>query len=221
MRRNNGFTLIELLVVIAIIAILAAILFPVFISAKEKGKQAACMSNIKQITSGVMMYSGDNDNKYPVIFLALALANDEPYYHYKPIQKYLKSASVVRCPSQTFKGPGYMLNVDYGKQCGGLSLFGFNAVGYSDWVDMILDPSSLSDIRRATRVIMINDTFLNHGVANFYGAFYPDYQTPGVHSDGDNFSFCDGHCKWIYTTKKVPLGESKWDSMGISYNRNY
>lgn len=221
MRRNNGFTLIELLVVIAIIAILAAILFPVFISAKEKGKQASCMSNIKQISSGVMMYTGDNDNKYPVIFLALALATDEPYYHYKPIQKYLKSASVVRCPSQTYKGPGYLLNVDYGGQCGFQSLFGFDATGNSDFNNMKLSPASPGNIKRPTRVIMINDTFWAHGTATFYGSFWDGYQNPGVHNDGDNFGFCDGHTKWIKTTKQVPLGSPTWSSVGISYNRNY
>src|SRR6266699_2776893 len=66
MRKRTGFTLIELLVVIAIIAILAAILFPVFAQAREKARQATCLSNFKQIGLGVMMYVQDWDETYPI-----------------------------------------------------------------------------------------------------------------------------------------------------------
>jgi len=58
-KADRAFTLIELLVVIAIIAILAAILFPVFAQAREKGRQAVCISNMKQFTLGMMMYVQD------------------------------------------------------------------------------------------------------------------------------------------------------------------
>ncbi|MFP3905132.1 MAG: prepilin-type N-terminal cleavage/methylation domain-containing protein, partial [Armatimonadota bacterium] len=58
---RKGFTLIELLVVIAIIAILAAILFPVFARAREKARQSSCLSNVKQIMLSLMMYTQDND----------------------------------------------------------------------------------------------------------------------------------------------------------------
>src|SRR6201988_4702864 len=63
--RNRGFTLIELLVVIAIIAILAAILFPVFAQAREKARQASCLSNMKQIGLGMTMYVQDYDETFP------------------------------------------------------------------------------------------------------------------------------------------------------------
>jgi prepilin-type N-terminal cleavage/methylation domain-containing protein/prepilin-type processing-associated H-X9-DG protein len=63
---RRGFTLIELLVVIAIIAILAAILFPVFARAREKARQASCQSNLKQIVLGVLMYTADYDQTYPI-----------------------------------------------------------------------------------------------------------------------------------------------------------
>src|SRR5882724_3775291 len=62
---RRAFTLIELLVVIAIIAILAAILFPVFAQAKEAAKKTACLSNTKQIALGLQMYMNDNDDSYP------------------------------------------------------------------------------------------------------------------------------------------------------------
>src|SRR5437016_13930229 len=66
MPRRTGFTLIELLVVIAIIAILAAILFPVFAQARDKARQAACLSNLKQVGTALMMYGQDYDERMPV-----------------------------------------------------------------------------------------------------------------------------------------------------------
>src|SRR5207249_4382724 len=63
--RKTAFTLIELLVVIAIIAILAAILFPVFAQAREKARQAGCLSNLKQIGTATMLYVQDYDETYP------------------------------------------------------------------------------------------------------------------------------------------------------------
>src|SRR5438132_5762988 len=69
MRRssNTGFTLIELLVVIAIIAVLAAILFPVFARAREKARQTSCLSNQKQIAMAVLMYIDDYDETFPFV----------------------------------------------------------------------------------------------------------------------------------------------------------
>src|SRR5258708_19715381 len=63
--KRPGFTLIELLVVIAIIAILAAILFPVFAQARESARMTSCLSNLKQIGLGTMMYLQDYDERYP------------------------------------------------------------------------------------------------------------------------------------------------------------
>src|SRR6184192_1931973 len=71
--KRRGFTLIELLVVIAIIAILAAILFPVFAQARAKARQAACISNLKQLGLGFTMYAQDYDESFPFIF------NDNQY----------------------------------------------------------------------------------------------------------------------------------------------
>src|SRR5438094_10561697 len=64
-RRCGAFTLIELLVVIAIIAILAAILFPVFAQAREKARTASCQSNLKQLGTAIMMYKQDYDEHFP------------------------------------------------------------------------------------------------------------------------------------------------------------
>jgi prepilin-type N-terminal cleavage/methylation domain-containing protein len=111
MKRNSGFTLIELLVVIAIIAILAAILFPVFAQAREKGRQASCMSNLKQLGNAMLMYSQDFDETYPTGGLLDYGGGGINYDHSWPkeIVTYVKTLDVFRCPSdgEANPGPGY------------------------------------------------------------------------------------------------------------------
>jgi prepilin-type N-terminal cleavage/methylation domain-containing protein/prepilin-type processing-associated H-X9-DG protein len=106
---RNGFTLIELLVVIAIIAILAAILFPVFGRARENARRTSCLSNIKQLALGVTQYVSDNDGRFMPF---KALMNTEQYgltltdatNHFDPVQPYIKSSSMLFCPNAvTFK----------------------------------------------------------------------------------------------------------------------
>jgi prepilin-type N-terminal cleavage/methylation domain-containing protein/prepilin-type processing-associated H-X9-DG protein len=98
--RRKGFTLIELLVVIAIIAILAAILFPVFARARENARKASCLSNMKQLGLGIMQYTQDYDEKYP-------LGIEESDWHTawpKRVQPYVKSIQVFMCPSDSVAG---------------------------------------------------------------------------------------------------------------------
>jgi prepilin-type N-terminal cleavage/methylation domain-containing protein len=94
--KSRAFTLIELLVVIAIIAILAAILFPVFAQARDKARQSACLSNTKQIALGIAMYRQDWDGFTP--FAGWEGANYAAEWQFT-IQPYLKNAGVLRCPS--------------------------------------------------------------------------------------------------------------------------
>lgn len=95
--KKFGFTLIELLVVIAIIAILAAILFPVFARARENARRSSCLGNTKQIGLGLMQYTQDYDERMP--FMQTNPAGGG--YWMDTMQPYIKSYQVLKCPSDT------------------------------------------------------------------------------------------------------------------------
>jgi prepilin-type N-terminal cleavage/methylation domain-containing protein/prepilin-type processing-associated H-X9-DG protein len=101
--KKLGFTLIELLVVIAIIAILAAILFPVFGRARENARRSSCQSNLKQIGLGVMQYTQDYDERYPMRYYggATPLAVQNANSWRRQIFPYVKSAQLFLCPSNS------------------------------------------------------------------------------------------------------------------------
>ena len=96
MFRHRGFTLIELLVVIAIIAILAAILFPVFAKAREKARQTSCLNNIKQLSLGMLQYVQDYDEMFPTS----GRWGVDPIWPHQ-IQPYVRNWQVYKCPSQS------------------------------------------------------------------------------------------------------------------------
>lgn len=108
-RHRSGFTLIELLVVIAIIAILAAILFPVFARARENARRASCQSNLKQIALGIAQYTQDYDEKYPMLFSVNGITGQPGSVNpsrFGAIQMwsglifpYVKSSQIFICPS--------------------------------------------------------------------------------------------------------------------------
>jgi prepilin-type N-terminal cleavage/methylation domain-containing protein/prepilin-type processing-associated H-X9-DG protein len=98
--KSRGFTLIELLVVIAIIAILAAILFPVFAQAREKARQTSCLSNTKQLGLGIMQYNQDYDETYPQGGFSIYTGPDAAVNRwFKAISPYTKNNQIRSCPS--------------------------------------------------------------------------------------------------------------------------
>jgi len=97
--KRRGFTLIELLVVIAIIAILAAILFPVFARAREKARQTSCLSNLKQIGTAMMMYVQDYDERFPRHYFRRASDNGISGSVITVVHPYVQNVQVWDCPS--------------------------------------------------------------------------------------------------------------------------
>ncbi len=112
-RRRSGFTLIELLVVIAIIAILAAILFPVFQKVRENARRTACLSNTKQLAIAAIQYEQDNDEKTPggvnINGLGSGWAGQ--------IYTYVKSTGVFKCPDDSTNLPGTVVSYGFNRNC--------------------------------------------------------------------------------------------------------
>lgn len=108
---RRGFTLIELLVVIAIIAILAAILFPVFARAREKARQSSCLSNVKQIGLATMMYAQDYDEMYQLSWYRAQSADTchgmcaMTLYTLEALNSYVKNSQIWVCPDDRTRNP--------------------------------------------------------------------------------------------------------------------
>jgi prepilin-type N-terminal cleavage/methylation domain-containing protein/prepilin-type processing-associated H-X9-DG protein len=236
-KQEHGFTLIELLVVIAIIAILAAILFPVFAQARDRARASACISNERQIGSALMMYIQDYDEAFPrVTFFSKSggnwgFAGDMTYTWKNAIRPYLKSLDVLACPSNPYSRtiPG-MPNSDAptpGKNAAGWELEPEQRmpISYSmssctsSWyppntaLGKNTVPLRMAEIVRPadTLVIAENQT----GYNDMHAAWLWDI-CEGVfaHPAGrmGNFVFYDGHAKakkWLRTL--YPLNENNWE----------
>jgi prepilin-type N-terminal cleavage/methylation domain-containing protein/prepilin-type processing-associated H-X9-DG protein len=138
-RVRNGFTLIELLVVIAIIAILAAILFPVFAQARESARQTSCLSNTKQLGLGILQYVQDYDEKFPLwLYDDNSPARDKPDQPWGPwknqhvgwdkaIQPYVKNTQIFRCPSNDTGDPSEREVADDDSRATGAVNYSMNA----------------------------------------------------------------------------------------------
>ncbi len=188
--RRAGFTLIELLVVIAIIAILAAILFPVFARARARAMQNTCLSNVKQITLGLIMYASDNDQRFPIQYGSYG---QSPSWA-EAVHPYIKNYQLWFCPDE--KSPMYMAN---GFPRPSYSLSGNVSCGwYCAPVAQTLIPSPAAIVALASMQSTYDSPRLMSGGDWNYA--YPRSQYGRCwerHNGGENYGFCDGHAKWM------------------------
>ena len=183
-QKRNAFTLIELLVVIAIIAILAAILFPAFARARENARRASCQSNLKQIGLGIQQYTQDYDDHYPVIDANTGVAGN-PGWAYA-IQPYVKSEQIFKCPSENSPAP---TGADLATRA--------VTNGFSDYfLNYNMGGVSLSALNSSANTVMNGDGLGNPASAN-NNVTSPPAAGRAVHLEGANYSFADGHVKWL------------------------
>ncbi len=190
--RRRGFTLIELLVVIAIIAILAAILFPVFAKAREKARTSSCQSNMKQIGVAFAQYTQDYDEMLPLCrtctgFISPVDGSNVTLTWRFSIQPYMKSIQVFHCPSNNTnqKVDGGILN-DYGYPTDGND--GNTGFSYGTGTGVV----GLAKIQfPAETAQCIEKRDGGPDIASWnarYSGFYG-------HNGMANFLYCDGHVK--------------------------
>lgn len=216
---RSGFTLIELLVVIAIIAILAAILFPVFARARENARRASCMSNLKQIGLGMMQYTQDYDEHYPPNWEGTGVGNPSDietdtskpgaYFtvngnssgsgHYRTwmdyIYPYVKSVQIFVCPSVTGSPPtpSYGYSVALGGYSSYYINFGATGTPYTALsLAVVTRPSEITAIIEYSSAYSYTTVPFN--MSNNAQTASNVVVTP--HLDGGNVAFADGHVKW-------------------------
>ena len=202
MQRRRGFTLIELLVVIAIIAILAAILFPVFARAREKARQASCLSNIKQMTLSLMMYVQDYDERYMhsgYVIPGMPQGSEGVnvcWWRFL-LHPYVKNWQIYLCPSSGTDVDASDSRQQY------LNHYGYNS--------RIANRKN-SEVDRPSQVIALGDA--GHWIGDIYDGWLYAYAgrrgwtgNPGVdpslridantrHNAGSNLGMADGSAKW-------------------------
>ena len=216
--RKKAFTLIELLVVIAIIAILAAILFPVFARARENARKSSCQSNLKQIGTAALMYAQDYDEKH----VPTSVGYGTPVYRTwwgRPLgiaptftgidlndgllQPYLKNAQINKCPSWETEDA-----TEEGGRTG-------NSFGYAFNSRYLFRGVSLSAINRPAETVMMADAAkLNNSTGSMVNfdvldpinsLHYPHSRVHARHNGTGNVLFVDGHVKAM---KVAPLSRN-------------
>jgi len=217
MRRAKGFTLIELLVVIAIIAILAAILFPVFARAREKARQASCQSNLKQIGLSYKMYQDDYDGR--------AVYTTEEEYYSDPgnilwaerLYPYSKNGQVYRCPSHR---PGNLYNL---MRMGSRDSNHFPWYSISYGLARYARGASDSAVMYPAELVIVGDAGCEYQyyyqpwtfAYNIYGSdarYRSEYHKPEYarHNGGSNMLFYDGHVKWAACSNIMDAPRKWW-----------
>lgn len=216
--KRTGFTLIELLVVIAIIAILAAILFPVFAQARAKARQVSCLSNTKQLGVAIMMYTQDFDETMPGNTYNLA-GIGEPLGFMQPsdpadsttwriwardITPYVKNMQVYRCPQTIARSADGPCN-PAANTCEITNIAGAGTNSYL--MNGMVDTKALAAIPAPAEIIVLHEVRNYNRVAQQKPYIIPGSNPPvakaithpyydRLHTDGANLAFCDGHSKW-------------------------
>ncbi len=197
---RKGFTLIELLVVIAIIAILAAILFPVFARAREKARQTSCLSNMKQLVTGSLMYTTDYDDN---LYGHIGGRRNDPAWSWSPLYNwpqqvypYVKNEQLFVCPSKPRGDWVY----------DPLTRDSYLGYGMNYWVTYFYYYLNHSDFTRPAETIWFTDCYYYVVYPCYYMHTYPTNSTYGLngyarldirHNEGANVGFIDGHAKWL------------------------
>jgi prepilin-type N-terminal cleavage/methylation domain-containing protein/prepilin-type processing-associated H-X9-DG protein len=203
---STGFTLIELLVVIAIIAILAAILFPVFAQAREKARQTACLSNLKQVGTALMMYVQDYDETNPIRNDGVQNFNDPAAATFRPnflgsLTPYTKNKDIYACPSVPDIGSAP-------QACNALNCTSYlgNAVVMGRSIAVIPNPADIVYLQELFNKRSFS--YLRPGWTQSTNTYYywhfprvagaPSYvpNYTNVHNEGGNILFNDGHAKF-------------------------
>jgi len=200
-RSRNGFTLIELLVVIAIIAILAAILFPVFARAREKARQTSCLSNLKQLSLAILMYAEDYDETLPYYQRPFGVA------WYDDLNPYMKNRQALVCPSKRDWNPGATTHK---------TGYGLNHTVFPSGLGSPSPPASvaLAEIDRPSETIGGADKNQGNTMVvgvSFAGSVAWPYNVDARHNDGANFFFADGHAKWMGKSADWSTSNGLWD----------
>jgi len=211
--RSAGFTLVELLVVIAIIAILASILFPVFARARENARRTSCLSNLKQIGLGIMMYVQDYDETYPRYEQLKDGSTTDKWLWRETVQPYVKSdKQLFTCPSS----PGGANEGGYGANSAIMvsrtaTPVKLAAVPGAANTYMLMDYGQWHFSAANVRATTVNNASYLPGIGTVRGlsssqcpthtnAFYDKFESDcmsGRHFLGVNMAFADGHAKWL------------------------